>query len=77
MIFFNDIRFFFKLSSAKREDYASLQTITNVAAEYAKKHTSTRWLSMKYVCIRILEQLPNLKEYFLEFFTKNQRIQQT
>ena len=68
--FFNDIHFFFKLSSARREDYVSLQTITNVAAEYAKKHTSTTWLSMKYVCIRILEQLPNLKEYFLEFLPK-------
>ena len=53
--FFNDIHFFFKLSSARREDYVSLQTITNVAAEYAKKHTSTTWLSIKYVCIRILE----------------------
>ena len=31
---------------------------------------STRWLSMKYVCIRILEWLLNLKEYFLEFLTK-------
>ena len=68
--FFNDIHFFFKLSSARREKYASLQTITNVAAEYDKQHTSTRWLSMKYVCIRILEQLPNLKEYFLEFLPK-------
>ena len=68
--FFNDIHFFFKLSSARREDYASLQTVTNLTAEYAKKHSSTRWLSMKYVCIRILEQLPNLKEYFLTFLPK-------
>ena len=68
--FFNDVHFFFKLSSARHEDYASLQDITNVAAEYAKKHTSTRWLSMKYVCIRLLEQLPNLKEYFLTFLPK-------
>ena len=34
------------------------------------KHTSTRWLSMNYVCIRLLEQLPNLKEYFLKFRPK-------
>ena len=61
--FFNDIHFFFKLSSARREKYASFQTITNVAAEYAKQYTSTRWLSMKDVCIRILEQLPNLKGF--------------
>ena len=25
---------------------------------------------MKYVCIRLLEQLPNLKEYFLKFLPK-------
>ena len=34
--FFNDIHFFFKLSNAQREDYASVEAITNVA-EYAKK----------------------------------------
>ena len=35
--FFNDLHFFFKLSSARREDYASLETVTNVVAQYAKK----------------------------------------
>ena len=34
------------------------------------KHTFTIWLDMKYVCIRLLKQLPNLKEYFLEFLPK-------
>ena len=62
--------FFFKLSSAHREDYASLRELTNVFATYAMKHISTRWLSMKYVCIRLLEQLPNLKEYFPKFLPK-------
>ena len=49
--FFNDIHFFFKLLSAPGEDHTSLESITNVVAEYAKKHTETRLLSMKYVAL--------------------------
>ena len=70
MSFFMTFIFFFKLSSAHCEDYASLRELTNVFATYAMKHISTRWLSMKYVCIRLLEQLPNLKEYFPKFLPK-------
>ena len=62
--------FFLKLLSAHREDYASLGELTNVVAKYVMKHTSTRWLNMKYVCIRLFEQLPNLREYFLKFLPK-------
>ena len=39
--FFNDLHFFFKLASAKREDYASFENVTNVVAQYAKKHVET------------------------------------
>ena len=56
----------FKLSRARHEDYALLGELTNVVANYAMKYTSTRWLRMKYVCIRLLDQLLNLKEYFLK-----------
>ena len=62
--------FFFKLSSARREDWASLESTTEIAAQYAKQHTETRWLSMKYVAVRILEQYDNIKEYFLKFLPK-------
>ena len=68
--FFTDIHSFFKLSSARREDYTTLESVTGVAAEYAKKHAETRWVSMKYVAVRCLEQWPNLKEYFLKFLLK-------
>ena len=68
--FFTDIHFFFKLSSARRQDYATLEAITGVAAEYAKKHAETRWVSMKYVAVRCLEQWENLKEYFLKFLPR-------
>ena len=39
--FFNDLHFFFKLASAKREYYASYGNVTNVVAQYAKKHVET------------------------------------
>ena len=68
--FFTDTHSFFKLSSARREDYTTLESVTGVAAEYAKKHAETRWVSMKYVAVRCLEQWPNLKEYFLKFLLK-------
>ena len=47
-----------------------LFNITNVVKQYVKKHVETRWLSMKYVALRLLEQCPNLKEYFLNFLPK-------
>ena len=40
--FFTDLHFFFKLLSARWEDYASLENVTNVVAQYAKKHVETR-----------------------------------
>ena len=39
--FFTDLHFFFKLLSARREDYASLENVTNVVTQYAKKHVET------------------------------------
>ena len=68
--FLNDFHFFFKLSGARRKDYPSLQEVTNVAAEYTKKHRSTRWLSRKYKCIPLFKQPPNLKEYVFTFLSK-------
>ena len=58
------------LSSARGEDYASLENVTNVVAQYAKKHVERWWLSTKYVALGLLEQWPNLKEYFLNFLPK-------
>ena len=58
------------MSSARREDYANLVDATNLVAEFAIEHIELRWLSMKYVAVRILEQSVNLKEYFLTFLPK-------
>lgn len=44
-----------------------MEELTNVAAEFAKKHVDTSQLSMKLACVRVLEQWDNLCEYFLTF----------
>ena len=38
---FHDLHFFFKYSSARGEDYQGMEELTNVAAEFAKKHVDT------------------------------------
>ena len=68
--FLHDLHFFLKLSSARQEDYASLQALTDVIAYFMLKHCECRWLSMKKVAVRVLEQYPNLKKYFLEFLPR-------
>ena len=68
--FFHDLSFFFHLSSARRKDYKSFEEIAHVTAHYVKKHGPTRWLSMKQVGVRLLEQIENLSEYFLSFLPK-------
>ena len=52
---------FFKLYSARREDYNHLEYMTEVTAHYVLCHSSVRWLTMKYVLVRINEQSPNSK----------------
>ena len=44
-----------------------MENLTEVSVEFMKKHGPTRWLGMKLVGVRALEQLPNVKEYFLKF----------
>ena len=70
------IYFLLKLYSARREDYACLESVTNVSAAYTMKHTETRWFLMKYVCIRVLEQWKILKEYFLKLLPKDKKFKQ-
>ena len=41
-----------------------------VVGKYAKKHYSTRWLSLKFLAVRLLEQWENLIEYFFKFLPK-------
>ena len=50
---------------------------TEVVGKYAKKHCSTRWLSLKFVFVRLLEQWEDLTEYFLKFFPKEKNFKGT
>ena len=59
--------FFFKLSAARRADYKSMAKITDIVAEYALKHSTTRLVTLQKVLARLIEQYDNLKEYFLTF----------
>ena len=75
--FFHDIHFFFKPSSARREDYASVEEVTEVAARYAMQLIETRWLTMKYVAVRTLQQWKSLKKYLLKFLPKESNFKST
>ena len=65
-----DLHFFFKRSAARREDYKLAEEITETTVWFMKKHVESRWLSIDRSLVRILEQLPNLRVYFLEKLPK-------
>ena len=46
-----DINFFFKLLAARRADYLDIEAFTDVISHFIQKHSSTRWVSMKKVCL--------------------------
>ena len=54
-----------------------LVIVTNVVVEYAKKHVETRWFTMKYVALPIVEQWDNLTEYSLKFLPKQKNFKST
>ena len=68
--FFTDIHFFFKLSSARREDQQSLQSLTDTFDKFVIKRVEAKWLSRKQVAVRVVEQWGSLTEYFLKCFPK-------
>ena len=68
-----DLHFFFKYSAARREDYKDLESLTGETSQFVLKHCQTRRLSLDKVLVRIIEQIANLKEYFLEFLPKQPR----
>lgn len=65
--FIFDISFFFKRSACRREDYKTMELVTELESRFVLKHISSRWLSIRKACLRLLEQWTNLEEYFLKF----------
>ena len=65
-----------KLSSVSKENYASLESLANVSAVYAMKHTETRSYSLKIVCVRFPKQWKHLKRVFFKVLTKEEIFKQ-
>lgn len=64
--FTQELHFFFKYSSARREDFGLASDVTNVKTANMLRHVSSRWLSIRQVLKRIIEQWDNLVEYFIK-----------
>lgn len=64
--FANDVFTWFKLSSARREDYKEVRSeeLLETAGEFFLRPVSSRWLSIEPVCRRLIEQFSVLKKYF-------------
>lgn len=62
-----DLWYFFKNSSARKEDFQLSELISEVKTHVMIKHIASRWLCIKKVAIRITDQWQNLKIYFLEY----------
>ena len=75
--FIIDVNFFFKLSAARRADYKQMQEFTDVIAHFIQKHSSTRWVTLRKICVKVLEQYQNLREYFLKFLPKTSTFKST
>ena len=69
--FIVEINYFFKLSSVHRDDFRALEEVTELPAQFTIKHSSTCWVALKKVAVRILKQWENLIEYFLVIFRSN------
>ena len=65
-----DLHFFFKKSSARREDFVAVAAVTDVMVHYLLKHCESRWLGIEKVLVRVIEQLPNITQYFLKDLPK-------
>lgn len=72
-----DINFFFKLSAARRADYIDIGSVTDTLSHFLQKHSSTRWVTLKKVCCRLLEQFENLKKYFIDFLPTTSTFKKT
>ena len=54
-----------------------MQDLTNITAHFLKQPSETRWIAIKYVAVHVLDQYPNIKEYFLKFLSKQKTFRST
>jgi len=65
--FVTDVYQWFKLSSARREDYRHVQAedLEECVGRFFLKPVSSRWLYLEPVCRRVIKQYEPLKKYFI------------
>ena len=56
----------FKYSVAEREDYELAQGKVKITTHFFLRHVESRWTTLEDVVVRLAEQLPALKQYFLK-----------
>ena len=68
---YNDIFFWFKLSAARREDYAEIlyAELLEEASQFFTRPVASHWLSLGAVCQRLTGQYPAMSKYFLKTLT--------
>ena len=76
-LFALDINFFFKLSAGRRADYQKISEVIDIVAEYGLKHSTTRWVTLRRVLVRLIEQYENSKQYFLVFLPSTSTFKST
>ena len=64
-----DINFFFKLSALHRADFLKIEELAYLVSRFVQKYLLTWWVTLRQVCIILLEQFKNFKCYFLYFLT--------
>ena len=73
--FLLNVHGWFKLSTARREDFVDLRIKLQIEDEnvwdFFLRHVATRWLTMKLVIARIIEHWKSLTHYFVEYLPKS------
>ena len=60
-----DFHFFVKFSACRREDFAKVTEITSTLSSHLEKHCTSPWISLVKILVKLVEQIDNLKLYFL------------
>lgn len=64
------IKYFFKDRPSRYSDYQKCQTKMNVPKHEFINHVPSRWLTLQPAADRLLEQMPAVLEYFLNFLPR-------
>ena len=68
-----DIHCFFKISSARREDFKFIQLEEEVETHTFLRHVPSRWVTLSPVVDRLIEQWEPLQKYFTDLANKDEK----